>query len=90
MNRLVVAILILFAVLAGLRFANAPLFQRNVANQIDSPASATRSTGFSAEATGASSGASVATQSASTQAQGGTTGGTTALPPSQPAVPGNW
>lgn len=97
MGRLVVAVLILFAVLAGLRVANSSLFQRNVANQINSAAADTRSTGFSAEAIGTSSGSvagsGVASQSASTQNfnQTGTAANTTALPPSQPsAVPARW
>lgn len=93
MSRLVVAVLILFAVLIGLRFANASMFQRNVTNQIDSAASATRNTGFSVESTGVSSGTGVASQSASTQTQNqaDTAAETTALPPSQQTgIPARW
>lgn len=89
MSRLIVAVLILFAVLAGLRFANASLFQRNVANRIDSSASDTRTTGFSADSTGASPRAGIAPQS--TAPQTGVAAETTPLPPAQQrAIPGNW
>ena len=91
MSRIVVAVLVLFAVLAGLRFSNSSLFQRNASNQINNSASETRSTGFNADSTGTSSGTSAVSQSTQTQTQPGTATGTTPLPPSQrPAIPAGW
>lgn len=88
MSRLVIAILILFAVLIGLRSANSSLFRLNFFNnQSDSLAPATRNTGFSADSTASSGG--VAQGNLTTPGQTGA--GTTALPPqTQPAVPANW
>jgi len=90
MSRIVVAVLILFAVLAGLRFSNSSLFQRNASNQLNSSASDTRSTGFNADSTGRSSGGTVS-RSTPYQTQPGTAPGTTPLPPNQqPAIPAGW
>lgn len=88
MGRLVIAILILFAVLVGLRAANSSLFQRNFANQLNSPAPATRSTGFSAESTASSDNGGSTTELNPLNPAGT---GTTSLPPTtQPAVPAGW
>ncbi len=91
MGRIVVAVLILFAVLAGLRFSNSSLFQRNASNQLNSSASETRTTGFNADSTGTSTSTGVLSQSMRNQNQPGTAPGTTPLPPNQqPAIPGGW
>ena len=91
MSRIVVAVLILFAVLAGLRFSNSSLFQRNASNQLNSSASDTRSTGFNADSTGRSSGTGTVSRSTLYQTQPGTAPGTTPLPPNQqPAIPAGW
>ncbi|MBW4469790.1 MAG: hypothetical protein KME45_05230 [Stenomitos rutilans HA7619-LM2] len=88
MSRLVIAILILFAVLVGLKSANSSLFRLSFPNQNDSLAPATRNTGFSAESTTASNGG--VTQENS-NAPGRVSADTSPLPPqTQPAVPANW
>jgi len=88
MSRLVIAILILFAVLIGLRAANTSLFQRSFANQLNSPSSATRSTGFSTESTAASNNGGSTTNLNPSNPIGADT---TSLPPTtQPAVPAGW
>lgn len=53
MTRLVIAILILFAVLIGLKATNSSLWQRNLFSQFNSVAPATRNTGFNSDSTGA-------------------------------------
>ncbi|MBW4692792.1 MAG: hypothetical protein KME27_13635 [Lyngbya sp. HA4199-MV5] len=87
MSRLVIAILILFAVLIGLRSANSSLFRLNFFNnQSDSLAPATRNTGFSAESTASSGGVAQGNFN-----PGQPDAGTTALPPqTEPAVPARW
>ncbi|GEM_PF-1143887 len=101
MGRLVSAVLILFAVLVGLRFSTSLPFQRNVAaNRLDTAAQDTRNTGFTADSTGAVPGTGVPSQSASTQTLSTSNpgvvsptaaAGTTPLPPASPsAIPGSW
>lgn len=94
MSRLVVAVLILFAVLIGLRVAHSSSvqlpFQLNFLNQSDNPASDTRNTGFSADSSGATSSNRISQASLNAPNQG-STAPTTALPPqTQPPVPAGW
>jgi hypothetical protein len=98
MTRLVAAILILFAVLIGLKAANSSLFQTNLFGQGNNATPQTRNTGFSSAANGAatsnsgvSSGGLNAPSQVNTANQLAPTG-TTPLPPrgSQAAVRAGW
>ncbi|XGV95281.1 MAG: hypothetical protein ACAF41_21350 [Leptolyngbya sp. BL-A-14] len=96
MSRLVVAVLILFAVLIGLRAANSSPFQLNFLNQGNNTTPETRNTGFSAESTATASSGGVSQAGFNAPSQGsagaGTSAGTTSLPPQtqQRPVPGSW
>ena len=86
MTRLVAAILILFAVLIGLKAANSSLFQNNLLGQTSSATPATRNTGFSSEVTGTTANGSVPSTGLNTLNQVNTsnqlnTAATTPLPP---------
>ena len=96
MTRLVAAILILFAVLIGLKATNPSLLQSNLLSQGDSATPPTRNTGFSSEATGttANGRVSAAGLNAPNQTNAGNQVGianTTPLPlRTQSAVQGAW
>ncbi|PSB34443.1 hypothetical protein [Stenomitos frigidus] len=96
MTRLVAAILILFAVLIGLKASNPSLLQSNLLIQGNNPTPPTRNTGFSSEATGAATTNNAGVSSnfnAPNQVNTSNPVGanTTPLPP-RPlrAVPGGW
>ena len=104
MTRLLAAILILFAVLIGLKASNPSLLQNNLFGQSSSATPPTRNTGFSSEETGTTvnngsvsaasfnaPNASNATNTTSTGNQVGSAANTTPLPPgTQPAVQARW
>ncbi|MBW4583460.1 MAG: hypothetical protein KME42_28175 [Tildeniella nuda ZEHNDER 1965/U140] len=90
MTRLVIAILILFAVLIGLKATNSSLWQRNLFSQLNSAPPETRNTGFSSDSTGAApTNNAGASTTLTTPSQ--VSADTTPLP-SRPlqAVPGAW